>query len=184
MQCQISGLEKSVYLRQAVSNQLTSDVPLCTLLSGGLDSSAITALAAAEKRPGLLQSFSVDFRTSSDGFIRDAVREAPDSPFARELSQFVGTDHYEILLSGKELLSPEVRSGVLNAIDLPPCYWGDMWPSLNLLCREIKKYSTVALSGEGADELFGGYQWFFNPNATQCETFPWLTSGSNRYFAD
>jgi asparagine synthase (glutamine-hydrolysing)/amidotransferase len=57
-----------------------------------------------------------------------------------------------------------------------------MWPSLYLLFREIRRNSTVALSGESADELFGGYRWFHNPNAIKADTFPWLTSGSSRYF--
>jgi asparagine synthase (glutamine-hydrolysing) len=86
------------------------------------------------------------------------------------------------LLDGDRLLSPEVRAEVLAATDLPPAYWGDMWPSLLLLFEEVKQHSTVAVSGEGADELFGGYQWFFNPSAVAANTFPWLTPGSSRYF--
>jgi asparagine synthase (glutamine-hydrolysing) len=167
-------------LGDVVRDQLVSDVPICTLLSGGLDSSAITALAAEQVNP--LRTFAVDFLAGQDGFARDAVRHSPDSPHARTLAEALGTDHREILLDPADLLDPDVRDTVLAATDLPPAYWGDMWPSLLLLFREVRRESTVALSGEGADELFGGYQWFFNANAIEGSTFPWLTSGSSRYF--
>ncbi|WJY13778.1 asparagine synthase C-terminal domain-containing protein [Pectobacteriaceae bacterium CE90] len=75
-----------------------------------------------------------------------------------------------------------IRNRVLEAVDSPPAYWGDMWPSMYLLFRRIKEKSSVALSGEGADEIFGGYRWFHNPAAVTVETFPWLTPGSSRYF--
>jgi len=169
-------------LRRVVSDQLVSDVPICTLLSGGLDSSAITAITADVLGAEGTRSFSVDFRSSGEGFAKDAVRNSPDSPFARELADYIGTDHHEILLDGDRLMDPDVRARVLAATDLPPAYWGDMWPSLLLLFEQVKLCSTVAVSGEGADELFGGYQWFFNDNATAGDGFPWLTRGSSRYF--
>ncbi|MBY8881439.1 asparagine synthase (glutamine-hydrolyzing) [Actinacidiphila acidipaludis] len=169
-------------LEQVVGDQLVSDVPRCTLLSGGLDSSAITAIAAAALRPETLRTFAVDFASAAESFAQDAVRRSPDFPHARALAEHLGTDHHEVLLDGDRLLDPDVRTAVLTATDLPPAYWGDMWPSLLLLFDEVKRHSTVALSGEGADELFGGYQWFFNPAAVDGDTFPWLTSGSSRYF--
>ena len=162
--------------------QLVSDVPLCTLLSGGLDSSAVTALAAKILGRDMVRSFSVDFAGAEDAFQADAVRGSADAPFARELAEFAGTRHTEILLDSKNLVDPSVRSAVLRAVDRPPAYWGDMWPSLYLLFGAIRLTSTVALSGESADELFGGYRWFHNPNAIKADTFPWLTSGSSRYF--
>jgi asparagine synthase (glutamine-hydrolysing) len=168
-------------LTDTVRRQLVADVPLCSLLSGGLDSSTITALAARE-RGETIRSFSVDFRRNLDGFEADAVRGSPDAPFARELSAHVGTAHEEVLLDSGALLDDEVRERVLRATDGPPTFWGDMWPSLYLLFREIRRHSTVALSGEAADEVFGGYPWFHNPAALRADTFPWLTSGSARYF--
>ncbi|ANN20163.1 asparagine synthase (glutamine-hydrolyzing) [Amycolatopsis orientalis] len=168
-------------LSAAVESQLVSDVPLCTLLSGGLDSSAITALAARHST-GRIRSFSVDFADAAAVFTPDAVRGGADAPFAREVAAYVGAEHHEVLLDSAELTDPAVRHAVLGAVDLPPAYWGDMWPSLYLLSRAIRKHATVALSGESADELFGGYRWFHNPNAIGADTFPWLTSGSARYF--
>ncbi|MYW97970.1 asparagine synthase (glutamine-hydrolyzing) [Amycolatopsis rubida] len=172
-------------LEQTVSEQMVTDVPLCSLLSGGLDSSVITALAAS--RTGLaglgpLRTFSVDFGNPSAGFSPDAVRGEPDTPFARDLVAKVGARHAEVVLDSAELSRPGVRAAVLGAVDQPPGYWGDMWASLYLLFREVRRTSTVALSGESADELFGGYQWFRNPSAVTAHTFPWLTSGSVRYF--
>jgi asparagine synthase (glutamine-hydrolysing) len=172
-------------LEDIVARQLISDVPVCTLLSGGLDSSAITALAARvleREGRGRVNSFSVDFEGAPDGFQPDAVRGAPDAPFVRELAAHVGTDHREILLDSAGLSDPAVRAAVLRATDVPPAFWGDMWPSLYLLFRAVREHSTVALSGEAADELFGGYLWFHRPEAVDATTFPWLTSGSARYF--
>ncbi|HEX6358893.1 asparagine synthase (glutamine-hydrolyzing) [Actinophytocola sp.] len=169
-------------LEDIVYRMLNSDVPLCSLLSGGLDSSAVTALAAKTLGRDQVRSFSVDFAGAEDIFQADAVRGSADAPFAKELAEFVSSRHTEILLDSANLVDPAVRAAVLYAADRPPAYWGDMWPSLYLLFRAIRLTSTVALSGESADELFGGYRWFHNPNAIRADTFPWLTSGSSRYF--
>lgn len=169
-------------LDDAVSRQVVADVPICTLLSGGLDSSAVTALVARKLAPTQVRSFSVDFTRNQSRFAVDAVRGSSDAPFARALSEYVGSEHAEILLDSHELLNANVRKNVLGATDIPPAYWGDMWPSLYLLFQDIRRHSTVALSGEAADEIFGGYQWFRNPAAIEANTFPWLTSGSARYF--
>ncbi|PSU32891.1 asparagine synthase (glutamine-hydrolyzing) [Photobacterium lutimaris] len=169
-------------LSDTVKRQMISDVPICSLLSGGLDSSAITALAVEHVEKGQFPSFSVDFTHNMDNFSADGVRGAPDAPFARALAEHVGTAHTELLLNSNQMLENSVRNLVLHGVDAPPAYWGDMWPSLYLLFQGIKKHSTVALSGEAADEVFGGYQWFRNPAAISANTFPWLTAGSSRYF--
>ncbi|MGA8116519.1 MAG: asparagine synthase (glutamine-hydrolyzing) [Actinocatenispora sp.] len=172
-------------LEDTVNRQLISDVPICTLLSGGLDSSIVTALSAkhlAAAGRGPVRSFSVDFVGAAESFQPDAVRSEPDAPFIRDLAQHVSAEHTEILLDSADLSNEDVRAAVLGATDVPPAFWGDMWPSLYLLFRAVRQRSTVALSGEAADELFGGYRWFHNPGAVQATTFPWLTSGSSRYF--
>ncbi|MGA5560972.1 asparagine synthase (glutamine-hydrolyzing) [Streptomyces platensis] len=172
-------------LADTVTRQLVSDVPLCTLLSGGLDSSAVTALAARGLRAdgkGPVRTFSVDFTGAGSEFEPDAVRKGTDAPFVREMVRHVAADHTAVLLDSDRLAAPAVRDAVLAATDLPPAYWGDMWPSLYLFFQQVRRHCTVALSGEAADELFGGYQWFHRRAAVEADTFPWLTSGSARYF--
>ncbi|MFI8931135.1 asparagine synthase (glutamine-hydrolyzing) [Streptomyces sp. NPDC053474] len=172
-------------LEDIVERHMVADVPLCLLLSGGLDSSTVTALAArAAAARGLdpVRSFSVDFAHADDRFLPDAVRGMRDAPFVRDVVRHTGSRHTEVVLETDELTDPALRAAVLRAVDQPPAFWGDMWPSLYLLFRAVRQHSTVALSGEAADELFGGYRWFRNPNALRADTFPWLTSGSARYF--
>lgn len=172
-------------LEDIVQRQIVSDVPLCSLLSGGLDSSIITALAskkllAAGKQN--IRSFSVDFVDHGSAFTSDAVRGTPDAPYVRDLVARIHSTHNEIVLDSAELGDPALRSLVVQALDLPPAYWGDMWPSLYRLFEQVRQHSTVALSGESADEVFGGYRWFHDPVAIEAQTFPWLTSVTGKYF--
>nr|WP_055504433.1 asparagine synthase (glutamine-hydrolyzing) [Nonomuraea pusilla] len=167
-------------LEDITARQLISDVPLCTLLSGGLDSSAITALAARELKEqglGTVRSFAVDFAGYAEHFTPDLDRPTPDAPYVHDLARHVGTEHADIVLDSADLLDPAVRAAVLRARDLPTGI-GDMDSSLYLLFRAIRGHSTVALSGESADEVFGGYRWFHDPEAVEAETFPWLAGRS------
>ncbi|MBA8735150.1 asparagine synthase (glutamine-hydrolyzing) [Chromobacterium violaceum] len=172
-------------LDDIVERQIIADVPLCTLLSGGLDSSVVTALAAQSMRrqgKGAVRSFSVDFIKHGAAFEADYLRGSPDAPFVRDLAAHAGTEHREILLESRELADPALRAAVLGAQDLPPAYWGDMLPSLYKLFEAIRAQSTVALSGESADEVFGGYRWFHDAAAVDGDTFPWLAGSSGAFF--
>jgi asparagine synthase (glutamine-hydrolysing) len=168
-------------LEDIVARQLIADVPLCTLLSGGLDSSVITALAAERlgaDAPGTaggraVRSFSVDFVGQTENFKPDALRGTPDGPYAHALAEHVGADHSDIVLSVEDLMDRRHRADVLRARDLPVGL-GEADTSLYLLFRAIRQQSTVALSGESADEVFGGYAWFHDPEAVNGDTFPWL----------
>ncbi|WP_433282822.1 asparagine synthase (glutamine-hydrolyzing) [Pseudonocardia xinjiangensis] len=164
-------------LEDIVARQLVSDVPRCTLLSGGLDSSVITTIAAARlARSGeTIRSFSVDYIGQTERFVADAARDAPDTPFAHEVSVHAGTDHQDVLLDPDDLTDLDVRAAVVRSRDTPQGL-GDMDTSMYLLFREIRARSTVALSGESADEIFGGYREFFSDEALCARTFPWLTS--------
>ncbi|WP_018681032.1 asparagine synthase (glutamine-hydrolyzing) [Actinokineospora enzanensis] len=164
-------------LTDIVTRQMISDVPLCSLLSGGLDSSALTALAQRTLSTGRIRSFSVDFVGQVENFAPEPMRPAPDAPFAAELVRHVGTDHEVILLDNADLADPATRTAVMRAWDLPYGE-GDLGPSLYLLFRALREQSTVALSGECADEVFGGYLWFHDPRATNADTFPWHALGS------
>ncbi|GGO08932.1 asparagine synthetase B [Microbispora rosea subsp. aerata] len=165
-------------LDDIIERQLISDVPLCTLLSGGLDSSAVTALAArALAGRGAVRSFSVDFAGYSENFQPDDMRDTPDTPYVHDVVRHVGSDHADIVLNSADLMDPGVRAAVLRARDLPLGI-GDMDSSLYLLFKAIRGHSTVALSGESADEVFGGYRWFHDPRAINSGTFPWLAMPS------
>jgi asparagine synthase (glutamine-hydrolysing) len=179
-------------LEDSVARQMISDVPLCSLLSGGLDSSTITALAqnvlntqrvgSPDRQAlgsGRLSTFVVDFVGHTENFHADPIRPSADGPYAQEVADFVGTDHHTILLDKENLLDPEIRLSVLKAWDLPYNF-ADLDISLHLLFSQIKKQATVALSGEGADEIFGGYLWFSDPKALQANTFPWLELAAHR----
>jgi asparagine synthase (glutamine-hydrolysing) len=166
-------------LDDIVDRQLISDVPLCTLLSGGLDSSAVTAIAAKDLREqalGKVRSFAVDFAGYTEHFKPDLMRPTPDAPYVHDLAQHVGAQHEDIILDSKDLMNPAVRAAVLRARDLPIGI-GDMDTSLYLLFKAIRGHSTVALSGESADEVFGGYRWFHDQKAVYADTFPWLAGG-------
>ncbi|WIY02525.1 asparagine synthase (glutamine-hydrolyzing) [Amycolatopsis mongoliensis] len=158
-----------------VHRQLVADVPRCVLLSGGLDSSAVTGLAAAHlaEQGEQLRTFSVDFFGQEENFKPDEMRDTADSPFIRDVADLVGSAHQDVMLNPAELSDPAVRRAVLKARDIPAGL-GDMDTSLYLLFKAIRGESTVALSGESADEVFGGYRWFHDEQAVNADTFPWL----------
>ncbi|TWV30621.1 asparagine synthase (glutamine-hydrolyzing) [Streptomyces misionensis] len=171
-------------LDDIVRRQLVADVPRCTLLSGGLDSSAMTALAARQlaDQGEKVRSFAVDFVGQAENFVADELRGTPDTPFVHDVARLAGTDHQDIVLDAQALADPAVREQVIRARDLPAGF-GDMDASLLLLFRAIRQKSTVALSGESADEVFGGYLQFFDEDARRADTFPWLVR-FGRHFGD
>ncbi|QOV40032.1 asparagine synthase (glutamine-hydrolyzing) [Streptomyces ferrugineus] len=162
----------------AARGQLEADVPLCSLLSGGLDSTVLTALLADELRlregpDARIRSYAVDYSDQAERFTGDVLRTGHDTPYAVEAGAFVGTDHSTVVLDPLTLLDPEHRRAVVAARD-SPIGVGDMDTSLYLLFGQIRRHSTVAVSGEAADEVFGGYPWFHHPRALAAGTFPWL----------
>ena len=160
-----------------VHRQTVADVPQCSLLSGGLDSSVVSVLAAdslMRRDRAKLATFSVDFVGSADAFTPDQLRPSHDEPFARAAAEHIGSRHSTVTLSADDLV--EAQWAPLAAHDLPTM--GDMWVSMYLLFREIRQQSTVALSGESADEVFGGYPWYRVPALLAAPTFPWAAGGS------
>ncbi|WP_280392660.1 asparagine synthase (glutamine-hydrolyzing) [Nocardia brasiliensis] len=162
-------------LEDIVARQLISDVPRCVLLSGGLDSSGLTALAAAQlaAADAQVRTFSVEFQQQDEDFVPDEWRATLDAPYARAVADHVGSAHRNIVLDSAALADPAVRAAVVTARDLPTGH-GDTDASLYLLFKAIREHSTVALSGESADEVFAGYRWFRTAAEQGLHTFPWL----------
>ncbi|MGW1343366.1 asparagine synthetase B family protein [Kribbella sp. NPDC002412] len=144
------------------------------LLSGGLDSSAITALAAGQlaEEGRKIRSFAVDFVDQEANFRPDELRATPDTPYVHDVANFVHSQHSDIVLDNAVLTDPELRRKVIRANDAP--LGGDIYNSLYLLFKAIREQSTVALSGESADEVFGGYLWFHDPEVRTRPVFPWI----------
>ncbi|MBP1966098.1 asparagine synthase (glutamine-hydrolyzing) [Paenibacillus aceris] len=166
-------------LSDTSQRQLVSDVPICTLLSGGLDSSALTSLAAEhykESGKGALHTFSVDYKDNDKHFKANLFQPNSDAPWIKRMTEHLGTEHHYIEFDTPELV--ESLKTAVFARDTPGM--ADVDGSLYLFCREIKKEATVAISGEAADEIFGGYPWFHNEEALAANTFPWSLKLPNR----
>lgn len=159
-------------LIDTVERQLISDVPVCTLLSGGLDSSALTALTVRhynKRGLGQVNTYSVDYVDNDKHFKAHSFQPNADAPWIERMVEELGTNHHAITFD-----TPELVQSLKDAVfvrDLPGMT--DIDGSLYLFCHEIKKGATVALSGEAADEVFGGYPWFHREEALNANTFPW-----------
>lgn len=158
----------------AIRRQLISDVPLCTFLSGGLDSSIISRVASDDyKRKGkTLDTYSVDYTDNDKYFKKSLFQPNKDSDYIGMISDYLGTKHRNVVLDNKDVAHALIES--TYARTLPG--FTDVDSSLLLFCREVKKEQTVALSGECADEIFGGYPWYHNKDILFEETFPWSRS--------
>lgn len=158
-------------LIDAIDRQLVGDVPLCTFLSGGLDSSAISAIAAEEykKRNKILTTYSIDYEDNEKYFESSLFQPTSDQHFAEFMSKYIGSNHRTVVLNHKDLVTA-LEDAVIGR-DLPGM--ADVDSSLYLFCKEVKKDFVIALSGECADELFGGYPWFTNEEMINAKTFPW-----------
>lgn len=162
----------------AVRRQLVADVPVCSFLSGGVDSSAIAAVAARAfaEEGRTLRTFSVEYRGNDRHFRPTAFQPNADAPWVRRVSEHLGTEHREVLIETEELVA--ALEDAVRARDLPGM--ADVDASLYLFCREVKKEATVALSGECSDEIFGGYPWFHRREMFEADTFPWSRAGALR----
>lgn len=168
-------VEHTRYLvRDAIERQLVSDVPVCTFLSGGLDSSIISEIAAGyfRRKGEVLTTYSVDY-TDNDKFFRKSLFQPnKDSDYIGMISDYIGSNHRNVVLDNVQLADALVDA--VYARGVPG--FTDVDSSLLLFCREVKKDFKVCLSGECADEIFGGYPWYHRKEILFEETFPWSRS--------
>lgn len=172
-------IEKVRYLvKDSVIRQLVSDVPLCTFLSGGIDSSVITAIASQsyrENQLGRLHTYSIDYEGNETYYKGNHFQPSADEPWIRMVSEENDTVHHRCVITQDELAN-RLKSAVL-AKDLPGM--ADIDSSLMWFCEQVKQNFVVSLSGECADEIFGGYPWFHTP-AESKHGFPWIRSTAER----
>jgi len=166
-------------LEDAVKRQLVSDVPLCSLLSGGLDSSMISAFAAKamqDEGKGKLHTYSIDYVDNDKHFKASDFQPNSDAPWVKRMVEFLDSEHHYIYIDTPQLIGCLQEAAIHR--DLPGM--ADVDGSLFLFAKEIKKDHTVALSGECADEIFGGYPWFHRPEMVNADTFPWSRNVEGR----
>ena len=172
--------EKIRYLfTDAVTRQLVSDVPLCTFLSGGLDSSAIAGIAAnafQKEGKGQLHTYSVDYEGNDQFFKSNEFQPDSDGAFINKMTETFNTIHHYSVISQEQLAEDLIEA--VHVRDLPGM--ADVDSSLLWFCREIKKDFVVSLSGECADEIFGGYPWFHRLDDLNRSGFPWMRSIDER----
>lgn len=169
-------IERMRYLlTDAVERQLVSDVPMCFFLSGGLDSSIICQTAANfRKRNNLppIDTYSVEYADNKRYFTKSLFQPNADYEYIKLMTDSTDSNHREVIIDNEELMYALYPS--VKARDLPG--YVDIDSSLLLFCREIKKDFTVALSGECADELYGGYPWYHDHRILFEDCFPWSRS--------
>lgn len=165
--------EKTKFLLEdSIRRQLVSDFPLCTFLSGGLDSSIITLYAAnycKDKNLGALTTYSVDYKDNDKNFVKTDFQPNSDNYYIDIMQKKLNTNHKVIMLDTPELA--KALEDAMIARDLPGM--ADVDSSLLLFCQNVKPEATVSLTGECSDEIFGGYPWFFREDALNSGTFPW-----------
>ena len=159
----------------AARRQLVSDVPLACFLSGGLDSSILSMLAAKDyaARGETLHTWSVDYRDNDKYFTNSIFQPNSDDSYIDQMVDFLGTHHHRVVLEPEALCAALLPA--TDARALPGM--ADVDSSLLLFCAAVKRGgTTVCLSGECADELFGGYPWYHREEILFEDTFPWSRS--------
>ena len=163
----------------AIKRQLVSDVGICTFLSGGLDSSIISKVAYdyMTDRGEILNTYSVDYKDNDKYFKSSVFQPNKDSDYINLISDYIDSDHHNIILNNTDVADSLIESTFARGVP----GFTDIDSSLLLFCREIVKKHKVALSGECADEIFGGYPWYHREEILFEETFPWSRTTDVRH---
>ena len=172
-------IEKTRFLvTDAIKRQMVSDVPVCTFLSGGVDSSLVSAVCAKEleAQGQRLATYSFDFTENDKYFQANSFQPSMDRPYVDKMAGFLHSDH-RYLECGSQTQADLLYESV-DAHDLP-CM-ADVDSSLLYFCGEVSKNHKVVLTGECADEVFGGYPGFHKESFLTCHTFPWTPDLSPR----
>lgn len=168
----------SQLVQDSIRRQMVSDVPICTFLSGGVDSSLVSAVCAAElkKQGKQLATFSFDFVDNQKNFKANAFQPSQDRPYVEKMAAYLESDHHFLECDNASQI--EMLCDSVKAHDLPAM--ADVDSSMLYFCSQVSKTHKVTLTGECADEIFGGYPWFHREECFQAQTFPWTMDLSPR----
>lgn len=165
-------------VKNSIEGQLVSDVPVCSFLSGGLDSCIVTAIASEylNKNGSQLNTFSFDFDGNDKYFKSNSFQPEQDRPYVDLMLKNFKVNHTYLFCNNTELADYLYLS--VDAKDLPGM--ADVDASMLYFCRKVAKHNKVALTGECADEIFGGYPWFHREDFINADTFPWSVNADIR----
>ncbi len=168
----------SELVQDSIRRQMVSDVPICTFLSGGVDSSLVSAVCAAElrKQGKRLTTFSFDFVDNSKNFKANAFQPSQDRPYVEKMVEYLESEHHFLECDNAHQIDMLYDS--VKAHDLPAM--ADVDSSMLYFCSLVSLSRKVTLTGECADEIFGGYPWFHKKECFEAETFPWTMDLSPR----
>ncbi len=155
----------------AVEGQMVSDVPVCSFLSGGLDSCIVTAIASnyLKKQDKEFNTFSFDFRNNNKYFVSNSFQPEQDRKYVDIMLEEYPLNHNYLECSEEQLVDYLYKS--VDSKDFPGM--ADVDASMLYFCSIVSKYNKVTLTGECADEIFGGYPWFHKTEFINADTFPW-----------
>lgn len=156
-------------LSKSIKKQMVSDVPIATLLSGGLDSSLITAIVQLNSKKQLT-TYSIDYQDNDKFFKKNKFTVAMDEHYIDIMSKTFNTNHNYEVITQKEVV--KLLKDTLYLRDYPGMT--DIDSSLFWFSKKISKQYKVILSGECADEIFGGYPWFYRDDLKN--EFPWINN--------
>lgn len=165
-------LDHTKYLvTDAIKRQMVSDVPIGTFLSGGLDSSGISSVvsSALKENGERLKTFSVTYKDNDKYFTKNKFQPNSDSEYISLMQKYLDSDHTTVTVDTPLLVQANYRA--VLARDLPGMV--DVDSSLMLFCEKVKENRSVVLSGECADEIFGGYPWYRDKEIRMTDGFPW-----------
>ena len=165
-------------LIDSILKQYPKDQKVCTLLSGGLDSSIVTTVVAeaAHEEGRTLRTFSVDYEGNETFFEANDFQPNSDGEWIKKMVDFLGTEHTNIRLTSEELV--ESLESAMIARGFPGM--GDIDTSLLRFCGKMSEFAGIGMGGECADEVFGGYPWFHREALIDSDFFPWIRSVTER----
>ncbi len=163
---------------EAIKRQMVADVDICCLLSGGLDSSIISAICSKElyKEGKTLNTYSIDYEDNKKHFLKNDFQISNDEYYIKLVSNNFNTNHSYKIINQQQLA--DYLNEAMIARDLPGM--ADIDSSLFWFIKEISNHHKVVLSGECADEIFGGYPWFYKEELFNKKGFPWINNLDDR----